>query len=354
MTAPGPVAELARLISDYRRLPTDLSPAEHVARWAEQFSEDAREQLVVELARVLAGTYISRDRAIRVLSALRETDLSGGNAPLEYWQTTAPLVLQNPGHSQSDLLALLPFDLESPRYVRSYLYLDDLLLSGSRAIQDLGVWVAEPPAEEISLDLVFLLACTHGRARVHQTLLRAAERAGVRLTLRWLHVVEIDDHHARFDLADVLRPTANPSGTLVEEFVERVRPRLRRAGWTGSPLFSDECGRTLLERELVTAGIRLIGQEGLTRPYIRPLGLQLMPTYGFGLVAATWRHCPNHCPLPLWVRGSFWEPLFPRDPYRQSFELWQLTDKMFAYPPAEVLANEPISRPLPEPPADRE
>jgi hypothetical protein len=339
------IEQLAELISDYRKLPKGLSPIAHVARWAGQFPEESRCALIGELLHVLGQTYFSRDRTIRVLTTLAETDLSGGTAPREYWRTANLLHLQDPGHSQSDLLACLPPSLGKARQPRRHVYLDDFLLSGTRAIQDLGEWLAGVSVREVSLTLVFLVACTHGRSRVHHRLQQIAQQVGVNLTLNWWHVVEIDDHHARFDTADVLRPAEYPSDSITTEFVERVRPRLRLSHSNSSRLFRDG-GRAILERELVVAGLELMTRDRFTRPYVRPLGMQLFPTFGFGLVAATWRHCPNHCPLPLWVRGSEWEPLFPRDPDRQNFELFHLTDAMFDYPPPEVLSKEPTSKPI--------
>jgi hypothetical protein len=252
-----------------------------------------------------------------------------------------------------------------PAGVPEYVYFDDYLLSGSRTIKDLSEWLEHAPGCERRVHLVFLAACTHGLARTHHRLMQRAEELGQAIRLHWWHVERIDDHPARFDTPDVLRPSTVPAAAAAEALFRRMRPRLREGPTAGrempSQRFSSERRRSLLEEHLAIAGLDLMAVGRLTRSYVRPLGLQELPSFGFGALVASWRSCPNHCPLALWLGSPEqggnapvpWYPLFPRDPVQQTFELFQLTDSMFHYPEAAALAREPPTRSLPLPPADQ-
>jgi hypothetical protein len=367
--------ELTRAVADFRGGMIDRISEQHVQRWLAQFDPDIHAILLKELAYVLRRTYFPRSRVQRLLEALADASLSSQEPPARFWNRTALMDLYLPGHSQSALLTILR-DLLHSRYGRDagadrsaagrFLYLDDFLMSGSRVIEDLGTWVGQEQApSKATVHLVFLAVHTHGLARAEARILTLARQVGKELDLRWWHAERIEDHPARPDVADVLRPAAVPDDPRAEAYgqglVDGPSPqRLRIPGsLPATSVFRSEAGRSTLEQHLVMAGLWIRDQFEDPEHYMRPLGFQGLPSFGFGTLVASYRNCPNHCPLAIWFgdpsgRLAYpwdrWYPLLPRRLNQQLEEARGLAHRVFHYPPTDQLAAGPDSRQLPAPP----
>jgi hypothetical protein len=370
----APLHEVVRALADFQGGMVGRVSEGHVQRWLAQFDPDVRTVILQELAYVLRRTYFSRSRVQRLLEVLAGSSLSSQEPPAQFWNRTALMDLYLPEHSQSALLTFLRELLHS-RYGREagadrpaagrYLYLDDFLMSGSRVIEDLRTWVSQEAApSKATVHLVFLAVHTHGLARAEARILALARQAGKELALQWWHAERIEDHPAQLDVADVLRPAAVPDDRRARAYFRAIVDR-SPPGWLRIPgrlpvtsVFSSEVGRSMLEQQLTVAGLWIRDQFEEPEYYMRPLGFQGLPSFGFGTLVASYRNCPNHCPLAIWFgdpSGGLghpwdrWYPLIPRRLNQQLEEAHGLAHRVFQYPPPDQLASGPVSRRLPTP-----
>ena len=77
----------------------------------------------------------------------------------------------------------------------------------------------------------------------------------------------------------------------------------------------------MLESEFVIAGAKIRAMAENPNPSMRPLGYSPFGV-GFGSMIATYRNCPNNCPLAIWwgnpkaTAGALhWYPLLQRETY---------------------------------------
>jgi hypothetical protein len=363
------VAAVTRTIADFRGGGIDGVSQRHVRRWLTQFDVEAHDDLLRELAHVLQRTYFSRSRVRHALEALASSSLTSRQPPDRFWREASLLDLYLPGHSQHVLLQALrrllhrsygaaaPNDHDGPG---PFVYVDDFLMSGSRVIEDVGTWLqgAAPPVATVHL--VFLVVHTHGLARADHRIRELAHQASKEVVLRWWHAARIEDHPDRLEVSHVLRPAAVPdqARAYYRDIASQSPPsRLRVPGTLpATSVFRSPSGRSTLERHLLLAGLRIREQFEDPASYMRPLGFQGLPTFGFGTLVVSYRNCPNHCPLAFWFGDpggalghpwDSWYPLFPRRMRQQLEEVRGLSDRVFQYPPPACLAVVPSSRPLP-------
>lgn len=98
--------------------------------------------------------------------------------------------------------------------------------------------------------------------------------------------------------------------------------------------FSSEAGRQILESEFLIAGAKIRAMSENPKPSMRPLGFSPFGI-GFGAMIATYRNCPNNCPLAVWwgdpkaTSGALhWYPLLPREGYYSARNIFDAFAKL--------------------------
>jgi hypothetical protein len=304
-----------------------------VDRWVRQFSEDAQLPLLVELDNVLASTYFSRE-VIRGFADrwIVKAELAG-IFPRLFWSSVNFLRIQQNGHSQDELLPLFDDALrarwglalhECGSEDGPHLYLDDVLFTGNRVTTDLGTWIAEQAPPEADVHVLVVAAHKYGLYDTRRRLDEHVAASGKNVRLNFWFDAEFENRKAYRAQSEVLWPSELPDDPAVTAYVasEQRFPFVSRPAG-GTPyleIFSSEEGRQLLEREFLLAGLTIRSRCQQVNRSMRPLGLSSFGL-GFGSLVATFRNCPNNCPLALWwgeggpSRALSWYPLLPRKTY---------------------------------------
>lgn len=313
------IAELASIGADYR--PRPLSPY-IVERWINQFPSQWRDRILAEMAHVLRRTYFSRAYIEAFLRSVATN--KGLSDPKAFWKGMNFLKLQTVGNSQNDLLAVFDriiTDLygvsisECGQSDNRFLYLDDALFSGNRIKKDIAAWVRTVAPKNAQVDVVALARHTQGSFFADSYIASAAKEAGKNIAVRFPARFIIEDRKSRTDVSDVLRPTSLGSYPTVQEYAETLGTDLKLRNPPsvgGQGFFSSEDARSVLEQQLLVAGVEVRQMCPLLPKHMRPLGCTVQYMLGFGSTIVTYRNCPNNAPLAFWA-GDPWFPLFPRE-----------------------------------------
>jgi hypothetical protein len=319
--------KVAELIADYRSGEIPTPDRNHVLKWVSQFDEPVRLPILQELNHVLSRTYLSKSDAKKFLRSVAQTvDLVGDNA-CDFWSKANIMDLQLAGSSQTEVRELFGevlkkkcgFGLEGTGKGNDvFVYLDDGVFTGNRVRRDLEAWLTEAPKKAQVHVIAF--ADHTGNYFARQKMAEAIKASGKSVTVKWWHLIQLEDRKTYTDNSDVLRPASVPADKNVSDYVANMRykPYLRTPGKTGAlGIFSCEDGRNLLEQEFLKAGAKIRSDSPLLGKSQRPLGHSSLDTLGFGSTIVTFRNCPNNAPLALWA-GDPWHPLFPRKTNTQS------------------------------------
>ena len=322
---------LTETIRDYRagEVPTPTPP--HVERWISQFDKKVQLPILRELDHVLRQTYCSRDLVRRVLRRLLTNDRLAGGDPCRFWRQTNFFRHQGHGESQQGLLVLLDEELrrrcgfssaECGKPDGPFVYLDDGIFSGDRVIQDVTTWIREAAPTAATVHLIVLVRHTLGAYWVQQRVRECAEGESKAIKIKIWSLTSVENRRICSRDSDVLWPTAAPGHAAVRSYQQD--PRVGEIFWRpvggDTGLFSSESSRSLLEREFLVVGARLIARVQNPNAMMRPLGYSRFG-FGFGSMTATYRNCPNNAPLALWWGDPTlppshplhsWYPLLPR------------------------------------------
>ena len=312
------LAAVAGTIRDYRAGEIAEPTPDHVERWISQFDQVVQVPMLRELDFVLQRTYVSRSRAQQLLSVVAK------HYPCDFWRDAHILDIQQRGRSQADMLEIfLPILREQCGPGIGYqgapggefIYLDDAIFTGKRAIDDLTRWARRQAPAKATLRIMTFALYRGGRYWIDQK--AASWKWGKEIAHKYGVFQNFRFENRRYyrNKSDVLWPTAEVYSA------EGFAPRTPVAGT--SRIFASEEGRQLLEREFFNAGLRIQGFAREPNPALKPLGFyQFNP--GFGALFVTYRNCPNNCPLALWYGEperyppshplGRWYPLFSRKP----------------------------------------
>lgn len=323
---------IAETIADYREGEVPRRTPALVNQWVSQFPPDVQDDILAEMAQLLAKTYISRRRMKSFLIDLATSEDFCGGDPTAFWTSANMLNIQQGGNSQLDLLTMFgevlrqEFGLvlsECGREGGPFVYLDDGIFSGGRLFQDLKAWIERAPIE-CNVRIVVVVVHTGGQYWVHEQIGRLAEKTGRKIALSWWADYQIENRAACRSSSDVLWPTAIPPGPLAEAYVHYVtegetKKLLLRTGTSvgRNGLFSSHEARVLLEQQFLAQGLYIRNKSPNLPDVARPLGQTLFRSLGFGSTFVTFRNCPNNCPLVFWGEGG-WFPLFPRTTNKQA------------------------------------
>ncbi len=288
---------IAKTIVDYRSGEVAEPTEDHVLTWAEQLPGDVHEELLSGLDHLLKQTYLSNQ--------------GGGNSQRDMRSLLADALFKEFG-----------WPLEScGSPTGTFVYLDDVIFSGNRVVNDCRKWIPEQAPKIFSLKV--LVAASHSAADyyVEKQLRTIAKDANKTLTGLWIWRLKTLKNLSNDGAsADVLRlrsyPTDSASKKYWEKYGEGKQPALLRGSVDNqSTFYASEAQRNSLEQILWRAGMQIKA----TCPYLkvmhRPLGYTSSNSankIGFGSLIVTYRNCPNNGPLALWA-GDPWYPLFPRN-----------------------------------------
>jgi hypothetical protein len=325
------VQSIAETVADYRDGELPRPTGAHVDRWVRQFPHDAQVPILREFDHVLKQTYFSRGAIKEFLEALVTAEKIVGPTPNVFWKGASLLDIQQNGRSQADMLELFDLALSSscgltasectgtePRFI----YLDDVMFSGSRIGNDLTAWLTSEAPSDADVHVIVAAAHTLGEYLCKKRLKEAAEVAGKDIRFHFWATRWFESRKARRDESDLLWPTEIPNDPMVKAYVALPTkfPFEPRSPGGPSGIFSSEDGRQVLEREFLIAGARIRAAYSNPSANLRPLGFSPFGV-GFGSLVVTYRNCPNNAPLALWWGlgdegdPESWYPLFGRKTY---------------------------------------
>jgi tetratricopeptide (TPR) repeat protein len=320
------IESIAHTASDYRLGEIEAFSPEHVDRWIRQFPEEVQLPLLRELDHVLKQTYLSKKRVTDLLEGRLMPDSSDS----DFWRRTHFLNIQQGGNSQKELLAIFDGILEAKCGFNTmkcgetggdFLYLDDVLFSGSRILKDLQVWIAKNAPDQVTIYVVVLAAYWSGYFRVEKNLKKIIASSGKKIDIKLVPLEFIENRKDYMENWEVLCPTALPDDPDLKAFLDLPQkfPLVTRPTGDNLGPFSSEQGRQLLEHELLLAGVKIRAACSAPSDDLRPLGYNKFG-FGFGSMIVTFRNCPNTCPLALWWSIGEWYPLFKRKTYSENAE----------------------------------
>lgn len=337
------LVSIANTIADYRLGEIAKADPAHVERWVRQFSKDAQDAFLQEIDHTLKKTYFSRDGVIRFLSdkVICSKNLAGADF-CAFWPTATFLSIQQNGESQQSMLELFDGVLKKTCKVSAkkcgaaggpFIYLDDVVFTGSRVGSDLERWIAEDAPKSAKVHVITMAVHTLGEWQAGNRLKEAAKKAGKGIEVKFWCSRRIENRKSNKDDSEVLWPTELPPVKAVTDYAAQDQkfPYIPRkpGGKLAESVFSSEKGRALLEQEFLIAGVKIRGYCANPKPIMRPLGFSAFGL-GFGSTIATFRNSPNNSPLAIWWGDptanashplSKWYPLLPRKTYKKEIDL---------------------------------
>lgn len=335
---------IATTVADYREGEIAPIDPDHVDRWIRQFDEDDRLVILSEMDRILQRHYLSRQKVIQLLKDLLDTKELFGDHPDQVIKTSHFLNIQGGGQSQRQMLELLN-ELTIGRYninifdhpdqPERYFYLDDVLFSGNRALNDIRDWLPQAP-RNLNLHIVFDVVHTQGIGYLKKKLKPLiAEKDG---HFQIWHDAEMHNDDSNMLIYECLWPMECPDNNFVDAYIEDVRRRAEEKKWPTrifrperrhfkETVFSSAEARHRIEQAFLRKGAYLVSLAENPNAHMRPMGFEVLETIGFGALVVTYRNIANNCPLVLWWGNpamrednplSQWYPLFPRRTYEEA------------------------------------
>ena len=328
---------IAGTISTYRQGELAVPTPAHVDRWASQFTATDQLPFLREFNHVMRQTFLTKAAVTGFLANLVRNPQLAGNDPAAYWTRANVLQIQKRGQSQREMVKLFTETLQQQCGLQlqncgaadgDYIYLDDVMFTGSRIATDLEDWIAKKAPAKALIHIIVM--ATHSSGHYYLTtnrLKKAILASGKNITLKFWRMVDFENQKIRKNNSEVLWPTVVPPNAAVQAYVasEPKFPLDPRVPGGTYRIFSSEAGRQILEREFLIAGVHIRSMTATPKSSHRPLGFSGFGV-GFGSLIATYRNCPNNCPLAMWwgdagaTSGALnWHPLLPRKTY-SSFE----------------------------------
>jgi hypothetical protein len=329
---------ISSIIVDYRSGELPKPDPVHVERWIEQFGDDVQLPILREMDHVLGKTYFSQADVEVFLSKLFISEKIAGKDPRSFWAGVNFLDIQKDGQSQSRILLLADRILNGTWQLTmqecggdsgTYIYIDDVLFSGSRAGNDLSRWITEDAPPSADVHIVVTAAHTLGEYLLRRRLQEVSEESGKVVRIEIWRFITVENRKAYSKDSGVLWPSSVPDDDHVRRYLaeERKFPFEPRQEGGSHEFFSSEHGRQLLEREFLIAGVKILNRCATHKSVIRPLGFSHFGV-GFGSTIVTYQNCPNNCPLALWwgepsaTSGHLhWYPLVQRRTYDHTVEV---------------------------------
>lgn len=331
------LSSITEKIADYRDGEIDAPNPEHVDRWVRQFDSDVQVPLLRELDHMFGVTYLSKKAVSTFFCHQIRHDGLAGAEPCAFWRDANLLDIQQQGESQSDIVALFAEALARVCGIKSlddcgaadevFIYLDDVLFSGSRIGNDLTEWIETDAPDHGTVHILVIGAHRFGEWKCSERIKQKAKDAKKKLSFHFWAALRLENRVKYQKTSEVLWPALIPDDAALKAYMAEetkfpFKPRTPN-GKLEHALFSSEEGRQLLEREFLMAGMRIRSFCQNPSRSLRPLGFSPFGL-GFGSTIVTYRNCPNNAPLALWWGDSTasknhpfskWYPLVPRKTY---------------------------------------
>ncbi len=317
------IKNIVSTCGDYRKDDGFCFDEKHVKAWIEQFSDESRIPILMEIDNLLQHTYISKDTIYNFFGdVIKYINDNFESNKIEI------LNCQQKGNSQDELVSLFEdyinmnrIKLGSSKGDKKWLYLDDFIFTGNTAIRD----IKELDVQES--DIIIAVIATHSKAEFN------FERNSKSNVTRYKVFDNYKNERTR--KIEVIWPSEFESETLDNHISKIEEQHADDRYETKDDMFRNERvkdmfladdSRKVLEREFLLHGIELINNAHTSNRSIKPLGYDYKKTLGFGSTLVTFRNCANNCPLVMWygeVKKPFWGfdddnplykwyPLFPR------------------------------------------
>jgi hypothetical protein len=336
---PNVVARIVNTLRDYREGEGVSIDNARVARWIGQFPASTQAGVLSETAHLLERFYIPKTAVDNFIQnmVLVDASLTGGD-PAVFWRDACVLDIQSNSQSQKRMNARL-FEAIRDRFAiakgpnsrtptNRYIYMDDLIYSGSQTIAEISAWVERENIRNARLDAIFMGWHLGGARYFNKELGPILRARGIDFHPWRIQSREVRNWrspgNSNEQAVGVLWPRDVSADPHVAAWLAGSPEDARYAEWrqgatVANPNFSSEAARDALEHALLSKGAKIwrwCREPGRT---MKPLGYQRLKGVGFGTFAMTFQNCPNNAPLALWwgtgngtsTLGK-WFPLLPR------------------------------------------
>lgn len=312
-----------------------------VAEWANQFGSDA-DFVLDETAHILSHAYLSRTEAYGLLKdeVERLTKRFNYSSVDEFIWETEFLNVQSPYKSQRALLDILEEMLVKEFNIRlhdaaseskkNYVYIDDLLATGSTVKREVGAWLLESPqgrpnyklvlAGKIRLVVYCVAMHEYAQGMANWAIMCTTDKSINKKILYDYHLW-ISDHHSWGDQKfNCMMPLETNMSDMAIDYLKGLKAdqRLERTYRPNNKpsvetFYSSMDARLRLERIFVDKGVEILSHVNSLKSNHRPLGVTYpsYKTFGTGTMFFTWRNISNTCPIVFWWNNHGWKPLFP-------------------------------------------
>lgn len=340
------LASVASTISTYRAGDLPTPTPQHVDRWVSQFTPAIQLDFLHEFDHVIKQTFFTKASVLTFLAKLvQNTGLAGADAA-SYWARANFLRIQKSGQSQKEMLTLFGDCLKEQCGLDiakcgdangDYIYLDDVLFTGGRIATDLQAWIStRAPAKAVVHVIVMALHSSGHYYLTSSRLKKAIAASGKDIKIQFWRALVLENQKYRKNDSSVLWPATIPNDGAVQAYIasEKTYPLEPRQVGGALGVFSSEAGRQLLEQEFLIAGVKIRSLTQTPKDFVRPLGNGNFGV-GFGSMIATYRNCPNNCPLAMWwgnpadTSGALhWYPLLSRKTYSSAENVFNAFDDL--------------------------
>lgn len=335
---------VSETIKTYRENEMPTPDADHVNKWLQQFTKENHLLFLKEFDHLMKETFFTKENIETFLLHLTTNEKLSGKTPAAYWSNANILQIQKNGQSQREMLKLFDGCLQKSFGLTlkecgsengDYIYLDDVLFSGGRIGTDLEEWITTKAPNVANIQIIVAALHTGGHYFLNRRLKGVIEACKKDIKLNYWRATELENQKNNRNNSNILWPVEIPVDKDVEKFMALpsrfpFEPRIPPQNIEHfSKPFSSEVGRQMLEQEFLKAGSKIIANIKELRNHHRPLGYSGFGV-GFGATIATYRNCPNNCPLALWwgdpevKSGALnWYPLLPRETYSSPRNVFQ-------------------------------
>lgn len=321
--------EISDIIANFRsgELCFEMN-ADHVLKWAQQFSADAIDVILEETYEILSRWYISDEQITDFLTAiLSYLDKQGISLDqVTFWNGQDSCKSQ--GRILKDFYKLFPScSLKVDTVYRKHIiYIDDGLYTGSKIRKEIGSIIKDAPSEVESISAFVLIAYSNGFSFAQKELEEFGREQGIKVQIERYKELCNDKGTEYFDGAETYVSSLGvlwPSHSLRNEpAVEAFETYLSAKGKFSlkykthsvytSQIFTSMKRQEIVEKEFLLKGLRFLPQESINKG-IYPLGYDTTRSFGFGSFCATKYNISNTCPIVLWWNvDASWYPLLPR------------------------------------------
>jgi len=321
---------ITEVLADYENNPMT---EDHILDWVNQFNEEDRAFVLEELLHIFKQTYLSKAECRKFLQSC----LENWAKEFKYKNVTSFIVdtvfldLQPTHKSQRELLNLLDEILmehyncsltQSGVHIKRYIYLDDVVSTGSKLFFDLETWLKSDNSinpetsnfqsvQDNQTPILVTVICGHtwgaGNAEFRLIKSLGTEIKKI-LSIKAFYWIEnnIKDYNPKLnniiplDHQDPYIHDYWNSLTTVDKAEYAFRSLQKPVE---EKLFSSSASRNRLETLFLVKGIEILSRVGELRvKEIRPLGYTIKShkTFGLGTLFFTNRNIPNNCLIVFW------------------------------------------------------